>query len=109
MSCLIIAEQDGALLNRASLATISAALEITKDIDLVVTNPESIESIKKIKDINKIYTFKSKPNNVLAENLVNFLSDIVPKYNYLLAPSGTFSKNFIPRLGAILNLQPISN
>ena len=109
MSCLVIVEQDNGLPNRASLATISAATKLSKEIDLLVLNPENIENIKKINGLNKIYSFNKKIENVLAENMVKCLLEIVAKYKYILAPSGTFSKNFMPRLGAILDLQPISD
>ena len=109
MSCLVIVEQDNGLPNRASLATISAATKLSKEIDLLVLNPENIENIKRINGLNKIYSFNKKIENVLAENMVKCLLEIVAKYKYILAPSGTFSKNFMPRLGAILDLQPISD
>ncbi len=109
MSCLVIVEQDDSLPNRASLSTISAANLVSKDIDLLVFNPEKVDEIKKIKGINTVHTFKTKVSDELAENIVKCLSDIVANYEYVLAPSGTFSKNFIPRLGALLNIQPISD
>ena len=37
------------------------------------------------------------------------MKEIVVNYDYVIAPSGTFAKNFMPRLGAILNLQPITD
>ncbi len=37
--------------------------------------------------------------------MVGFLKD----HEYVIAPSGTFSKNFIPRLGAALDVQPITD
>ena len=109
MSCLVIAELENGTLNRPSLATISAAIELETTIDLLVFNPDKIDEIKKIKNVKKVYSFKNKIDNLVAEDLVNCLKQIANNYKYIIAPSGTFSKNFIPRLAANLDLQPITD
>lgn len=109
MSCLVIVELENGIPNRPSLATISAAAKLNTDIDLLVFDPDKIEEIKKINNVKKILTFKNKLNNIVAEDLVKFLKEVIPSYKYILAPSGTFSKNFMPRLGAVCNLQPLSD
>ena len=109
MSCLVIVELENGLPNRPSLATISAAAELNRDIDLLVFDPDKIAEIKKINYIKTIFTFKNKLNNLVAEDLVKLLKELILNYKYLLAPSGTFSKNFMPRLGAAVDLQPLSD
>ena len=109
MNCLVISELENGILNRPSLATISAAKELNADIDLLVFDPEKIEEIKKVNNVKKIFTFQNKLNNIVAEDLVKLLKEIISDYKYILAPSGTFSKNFMPRLGATLDLQPLSD
>ena len=109
MSCLVIAELENGTPNRPSLAAISASLELESTIDLLVFNPDKIDEIKKIKNVKKIYSFKNKIDNLVAEDLVNCIKQIATNYKYIIAPSGTFSKNFIPRLAANLDLQPITD
>ena len=109
MSCLVIAELENGTPNRPSLAAISASLELESTIYLLVFNPDKIDEIKKIKNVKKIYSFKNKIDNLVAEDLVNCLKQIAPNYKYIIAPSGTFSKNFIPRLAANLDLQPVTD
>ena len=109
MSCLVIIEQEEGLPNRPSLATITAAKEITSDIDLLVLDPTKIDEIIKIKGIRTVLTFKEKEIKILAESFSEFLTRIVKNYEYILSPSGTFSKNFMPRLASILDVQPISD
>ena len=109
MSCLVILELENGMPNRPSLATISAALELESDIDLLVFNSEKIDEIKQIKNIKKVYSFKNKFENLVAEDLVKCLKKIAVNYKYIVAPSGTFSKNFIPRLSAELDLQPVTD
>ena len=109
MSCLVIIEQEEGLPNRPSLATITAAKEIGDDVDLLVLNPAKTNEIIKIKGIRTVLTFKEKEIKVLAESFTEFLTNIVKNYAYILSPSGTFSKNFMPRLASILDVQPISD
>ena len=109
MSCLVICELENGTPNRPSLASITAASELNADIDLLVFDPDKIEEIKKINNVKKILTFKNKLSNLVAEDLVKILKEIISNYKYILAPSGTFSKNFMPRLGAALDLQPLSD
>ena len=109
MSCLVIIEQEEGLPNRPSLATITAAKEIGDDVDLLVLNPAKTDEIIKIKGIRTVLTFKEKEIKILAESFTEFLTNIVKNYEYILSPSGTFSKNFIPRLASILDVQPISD
>ena len=109
MSCLVIIELENGIPNRPSLAAISASFELDSVVDLLVLDPDKIDEIKKIKNIKKIYTFKKKIDNIVAEDLVNCMKQITPNYKYIIAPSGTFSKNFIPRLAANLDIQPVTD
>ncbi len=109
MKALVFIEQEDGQPNRPSLATIKAAQEICKCVDILALDGSSLEEIKKISGIRFIHTFKNKEENVLAENLVSLIKEITKSYNYIIAPSGTFAKNFIPRLGAICDVQPITD
>ena len=109
MRCLIIVEQENGLLNRPSLATVHAAKQISSDIDMLAFDSTKVEEIRKINDIKNIFTFKSKANNLSAESITQLLITLANDYAFLIAPSGTFSKNFIPRLGGVLDVQPITD
>ncbi len=109
MTCLVIVELENGMPNRPSLATISASLELEKEIDLLILNPEKIDEIKQIKNVKKVYSFKNKTANLIAEDLVTCVYKLAENYKYIIAPSGTFSKNFIPRLAAGLDLQPVTD
>ena len=109
MSILVIVEQEEGLPNRPTLATITAAKEIGGDVDLLILDPVKKDEISKVIGIRTILTFKEKTINLLAESFTEYLTSIVKDYEYILAPSGTFSKNFMPRLASILDVQPISD
>ena len=109
MSCLVVLELENGKPNRPSLATISAAKKLSNDIDVLILDSENKEAVATLTDANNIFYFSSNQQNVLAEEIADILLPISSKYNFLLAPSGTFSKNFMPRLAAILDKQMISD
>lgn len=109
MDSLIIAELENGLPNRASLATISAAKNISENIDLLVLDFEKKEKIAKTEGIRNVFFPERKCINVLAEEIVPVIEELSEKYDFIIAPSGTFAKNFLPRLAAKLDSQPISD
>jgi len=109
MSCLVVLELEDGKPNRPSLATVSAARKLSKDIDVLIFDSQAKESVAESTDAKNIYYFSSNHQDVLAEEIVDILSPISSKYEFLLAPSGTFSKNFMPRLAAVLDKQMISD
>ena len=109
MGCLVVLELENGKPNRPSLATISAARKLTKDIDVLIFDSQAKESVAKHTDAKNIYYFASNQHDILAEEIVDILSPISSKYEFLLAPSGTSSKNFMPRLAAVLDKQMISD
>ncbi len=109
MSCLVVLELENGKPNRPSLATISAAKKLSNDIDVLILDSENKEAVATLTDANNIFYFSSNQQNILAEEIADILIPISEKYNFLLAPSGTFSKNFMPRLAATLDKQMISD
>ena len=109
MSCLIILELENGKPSRPSLATITAAKKLSNDIDILILESEPKLDIAKSTDAKNIYHFSSTPKNLLAEEITKVLETLSTKYDYILAPSGTFSKNFMPRLAATLDKQMISD
>ncbi len=109
MNCLVVAELDGGLLNRPTLATIYAATNFSKNIDVVILDPAKKEEIAKTDKIRKVLHTENKKSNILAEEIVPFINELSQNYDFIIAPSGTFSKNFMPRLAAKLDTQLISD
>ena len=109
MSCLVIVETQDGFLNRASLATINAATQLSQEIDILLFDPSNTDQIVKIKEIQNIICTREKIENLLAEDIVALIKSIAGNYENIIAPSGTFSKNFMPRLGAVLDVQQISD
>jgi electron transfer flavoprotein alpha subunit len=63
----------------------------------------------KIAGPSKILTMESAAlENNVAENVAKALSGVATKYTHVLTPSSNIGKNFMPRLGAMLNSSPLS-
>ena len=109
MSCLVILELENGVPTRPSLATISASREISKDIDVLIIDSDSKAEVEKLTNAKNIYYLSENSENLIAEQMVDILKDLSQKFDHILAPSGTFSKNFMPRLAAVLDKQMISD
>ena len=109
MSCLVVLELENGKPNRPSLATVSAAKKLSENIDVLILDGKAKEDVAILTDAKKIYYFPSNQQDVLAEEIVDILKPLCSKYEFLLSPSGTFSKNFMPRLAANLDKQMISD
>ena len=109
MSCLVILELENGKPSRSSLATITASKKLSEDIDILILESEAKSAVENLTDAKTIYHFSSSPKNLLAEEIVKVVERLSSKYDFILAPSGTFSKNFMPRLAAILDKQLISD
>ena len=109
MSCLVILELENGVPTRPSLAAITAAREISEDIDVLVIDSDSKAEVEKLTNAKNIYYLSENSENLIAEQMVDILEDLSQKFDHILAPSGTFSKNFMPRLAAVLDKQMISD
>tara|TARA_R110000787_G_scaffold100000_3_gene204806 strand:+ start:24 stop:953 length:930 start_codon:yes stop_codon:yes gene_type:complete len=112
MSILVIAEHDNKSIKAATLATVAAAAAIGGDIDILVAGAscaaagEAAARIPGVKKVlvadNPVYEF------FLTENVSPLVVELAANYSHILAPASTNGKNVIPRIGALLDVQPIS-
>jgi electron transfer flavoprotein alpha subunit len=98
----------------------TVANQLDEDVHLILYSSDEIsqsllEEAKKIKNISKIYYYSNSTinlNDVSAEHLSTLIATLhnkVNKYDYILAASNNFGKNFLPRLGGLLDVAPISD
>lgn len=117
MSILVIAEHNNQDLNVATLATLSAAEKISaangsdihiivigSDCQSVVDQAAACASVKKV-----IKADDSGLEHSTAESLATIVIAIAEGYTHILASATTSGKNFMPRVGAKLDVQPISD
>lgn len=112
MSNLVIVEHDNNQLAAATLNAITAAQQISDDIDLLVVGENcqavadsaaQISGVAKVKIVdNVIYSHH------MAENLALLVADVAKGYSHVLASATTFGKNVMPRVAALLDVAQIS-
>lgn len=99
----------------SSLSAISAAKALEKPITAILAGPEgekAIESAAKIDGISDVLLAKGENyNHYLAEELAPLLKELVDSKNFshVVTPASAVGKSFLPRLGALLDVQPISD
>jgi len=117
MSILVIAEHDGAALKPSTLNAVAAAkaiaghaggdlhlLVVGKGVEGAATAAAAIEGVAKV-----LKADAAEYDHLLAENVAPLLAKLAEGYDYLVAPAGTFAKNVLPRVGALLDLQPLTD
>ena len=112
MSALILIELNGSEVNACSRAAITAASQLSDSIDaLVLTNDASNSaSVSKLAGINSVKMIVDDAlENANVEVASKLIADAMSGYKYLVSGSSTYSKNILPRVGALLDVQPISD
>ena len=112
MSALILIELNGSEVSANSRAAITAASELSDTIDALVLTNDSAHSTP-VASLSGINTVKMIISPELEHPSVEVASKLVAEamsgYKYLISGSSTFSKNILPRVGAHLDVQPISD
>ena len=113
MSVLVIAEHDNSELKSATLNAVTAAKEISDDIDILVAGSKSgdvanvaaqVMGVSKVIHANNVCY-----ENQLAESVAPLVSDLGKNYSHILAPATTTGKNLLPRVAALLDVAQISD
>ena len=112
MSVIILIELNGSEVSASSRAAITAASELSDSVDaLVLTHDASnSSSVSQLSGVNSVKMIVDDSlDNVNVEVASKLIADVMGDYDYLVAGSSTFSKNILPRVGALLDVQPISD
>lgn len=115
MRSLVIVEHDNTTLSPNSLSLLAAAKQVPAEISILVAgyNCKSVVSavgtISGAESMPIMVLDQPELQHFLAENMVAALQQIVISFDYIFAPATTFGKNILPRLAAMLDVQPISD
>ena len=113
MSILVLAEHNNVDIKSSTLNTISAASQIEKEIDVIVTGFQCEALAKKISKCEKvskvIFVDDEKLQNPIAENIEPIVLSVADKYSHIMAPATTFGKNVFPRIAVKLDLAQVSD
>ena len=112
MAVLLVAEHDNQGLKPATLNATAAAKQLG-DVDILVAgkNCASVaEAASKVAGVRKVLLADDTAYaHQLAENMAALVAKIGTGYTHILAPATTTGKNMLPRVGALLDVQPLSD
>jgi electron transfer flavoprotein alpha subunit len=113
MTLLLIAEHDQNELTAGTLATLTAAQQLSSDVHLVLfgENLEKVaSSASSYEGLKKVLVVQDKSCSYpVAEAMTPTLVKLAQGYDFILAPASTFGKNLLPRLAALLDVAQISD
>lgn len=113
MSVLVIAEHDNAKLKAATLNVVAAAQEIDQSVDILVVGDDCsavAEQAAHVNGVSKVLCASSAVyGHQLAENVSPLIAEVAKGYSHILCASTTTGKNLLPRVGALLDSQPLSD
>lgn len=113
MSVLVIAEHNNTELAAATLATITAGLELANEVDVLVLGYQCqsvADSAAKTQGVAAVMLADAEHlQHQLAEEIAPAIAALAGNYDYLLMAATTTGKNVLPRLAAQLDVQPIND
>lgn len=116
MSILLIAEQEGEALARASQSALRAASLLQGEVTAVITaegdkaQKKIVDKLAALKGVKKVLLVKNK--RFLHEDAEAFATALVPiaqNFKYIVAAATGYGKNLMPRLAALIDKQQISD
>jgi len=111
MNVLVIAEHDNTALRPSTLNTVTAASQLGEVVVLVAGYEcqAVVDEIAVVKGVTRVLLSDDIAYaNGLAEPLAELVAGIGAGYSHLLAPAGTFGKNLMPRVAALLDVAQVS-
>jgi len=113
MAVLVIADHDGSTVRDTTHKTVTAALGLSSDVDVLVLGQgaqAAADSAAKIAGVRKVLLAESVGlGKMLAEAVEATVLPLAGGYDAILTPATTDGKNFAPRLAAKLDVAPISD
>jgi electron transfer flavoprotein alpha subunit len=112
MTSLVLLEHDGGTIKQPSRSAVAAAQKLG-DIHVLVAGTNSaaaVEAAAKLPGVAKVLVADAASlDHALAEPLAALLMSLAPAYSHLLAATTAVGKNVMPRVAAMLDVQPISD
>jgi electron transfer flavoprotein alpha subunit len=113
MAVLVIADHDNTTLRDTTAKTVTAALALSKDVDVLVLgeNAKAIaEAAAKIAGVRKALLVEAPAlSKLVAEAVADTVVPLMAGYDAVLTPSTSAGKNFAPRIAALLDVSQVSD
>jgi electron transfer flavoprotein alpha subunit len=112
MAVLVIADHDNATLKDNTEKTVTAALKLSSDVDVLVAGQGAkavADAAAKITGVRKVLLAESAElGEGLAESMEALVVPLMANYDAVLTPATSQGKNFSPRIAAKLDVAQIS-
>ena len=112
MAVLVVADNDNAHLRDGTHKTVTAALKLSSDVDVLVLghNAKAVaDAAAKISGVRKVLLADSAAlGHGVAEAEADAVLALAGNYDAILVPATSGGKNFAPRVAAKLDVAPIS-
>jgi len=113
MAVLVIADHDNSTVRDTTNKTITAALAVSPEVDVLVLGEGAAgaaEAAAKIAGVRKVLLAESPElGRLLAEAVADVVVPLMEGYDALLTPATAAGKNFSPRIAALLDVMQISD
>jgi electron transfer flavoprotein alpha subunit len=113
MAVLVIADHDGSVVRDTTNKTVTAALALSSDVDVLVLGKNAkgvADAAAKIAGVRKVLLAEGDAvAHGLAEAVEATVLPLADNYDAILTPANTDGKNFAPRIAAKLDTAPISD
>ncbi|MCB6185096.1 FAD-binding protein [Leeia sp. TBRC 13508] len=112
MAVLVIADHNNVELNAATRNAVTAALELSSNVSVLVTGYQCqavVDQVAKIEGVGQVLV-ASHPSqqHFLAENQSLCISSIAKEFSHVVAPATSMGKSVMPRVAAQLDVQQIT-
>ncbi|MBE0350865.1 electron transfer flavoprotein subunit alpha/FixB family protein [Pseudoalteromonas lipolytica] len=112
MKTLVIAEHDNGVLKPETHKTMTAAVKLGFDVDLLLAGENLAAMSEKAASIagvsNLLVADDTAYAHQLAENVADLVLSLSDNYSHIVASATTTGKNFMPRVAALLDVAQIS-
>jgi electron transfer flavoprotein alpha subunit len=112
MAILLIAEHGNDHLSDQTARTLTAALKIGSDVDVLVAGKgakAAADAAARLKGVRKVLLAESDElAERLAEPLAALVVSLAGNYDTIIAPATTMGKNVMPRVAALLDVMQVS-
>jgi electron transfer flavoprotein alpha subunit len=113
MRTLIIAEHDGQHLNEQLARAVTAAQHWQQPVDVLIAGaqPDALAAqIAALQGVNSVLVASDAAlQHPTAEHLADIIVPLAANYNVVLAAHSAFSKNVLPRVAALLDVNMLSD
>ena len=113
MAVLVLIDHEAGLIKQPARSAVAAARKIGGDVHALVAGENVGDAAAAAAKLPGVTTVLKVDNAALAHQLAEPLADLLvslaPNYTHLLAASTAVGKNVMPRVAALLDVQPIAD